>query len=223
MTDGWIIFHCIGHHILLHPFFWWQTFYLFPYLAIKWELFFSSLLPVSPLASLLLLSLSSYCLPHDRWNTLREVNCWGKGIATLFRKPADPRRCWTTVPKNHLSKVSIQASFILRREEVWLVVTNFLEGILCSCNCRSGHNIPVNLQQDNCYFLFLQLLSYINGKVLCFERSEPWEWAIIYISGYGNFILQSCRASMTQHRQQSTRVRAKEADLIWSHVYSSLL
>ena len=29
-------------------------------------------------------------------------------------------------------------------------------GILCSysCPCRSGHSVPVNLQEDNFYFLF---------------------------------------------------------------------
>ena len=31
-------------------------------------------------------------------------------------------------------------------------------------------------------------------------------------------ILQRCRASMTKHRQQSTRVRAKGIDLIWNHI-----
>ena len=34
-------------------------------------------------------------------------------------------------------------------------------GILCSCNYpgRSGHDVPVNLQHDKCYFLFCNLVS----------------------------------------------------------------
>ena len=33
-------------------------------------------------------------------------------------------------------------------------------GILCSCSClgRSGHNVPINLQEDNCYFVFFNFL-----------------------------------------------------------------
>ena len=42
----------------------------------------------------------------------------------------------------------------------------------------------------------------------------------MYISVYRQHFLQRCRASMTQHRQQSTRVRAKEIDPIWSQVCS---
>ena len=34
-------------------------------------------------------------------------------------------RMWTSVPKNHLAKVRIQLSFILKGERVWLVVAHF--------------------------------------------------------------------------------------------------
>ena len=33
---------------------------------------------------------------------------------------------WTNVPKNHLTQVRIQASFIIKLEGVWLVAANFL-------------------------------------------------------------------------------------------------
>ena len=39
----------------------------------------------------------------------------------------------------------------------------------------------------------------------------------------GNIPLQRYRASITKHRQQSTKVRAKGVDPIWSQVCSSLL
>ena len=40
--------------------------------------------------------------------------------------------------------------------------------ILCSCSGphRSGHDVPVNLQQDKCYSLFNNFDLYVNGKVL---------------------------------------------------------
>ena len=39
-------------------------------------------------------------------------------------------------------------------------------GILCSCRCpsRSGHSVPINLQQDKCYSLFCNFLSLYEWK-----------------------------------------------------------
>ena len=39
-------------------------------------------------------------------------------------------------------------------------------GILCSrsCPCRSGHDVPVNLQQDKCSFLFCNFFSLYEWK-----------------------------------------------------------
>ena len=41
-------------------------------------------------------------------------------------------------------------------------------GILCSCGCpcRSGHNVPVNFQQDICSSLFCNFLTLYEWKVL---------------------------------------------------------
>ena len=39
----------------------------------------------------------------------------------------------------------------------------------------------------------------------------------------GNILFHKYRASMTKHRKQSTKVRAKGIDPIWSQVSSSLL
>ena len=38
----------------------------------------------------------------------------------------------------------------------------------------------------------------------------------------GNILSQRYRASMTKHKQQSTRVRAKGIDPTWSHISPSL-
>ena len=43
------------------------------------------------------------------------------------------------------------------------------------------------------------------------------------VGNMATFFNKRCRASMTKHRQQSTKVRAKEIDSIWSQVCSSLL
>lgn len=85
--------------------------------------------------------------------------CWQierRGVrarnSDCIRKASRPRTRWTRVPKIHLIWVRIQASLILKGEGVLLVVVR----ILCSCSYpgKSGHHVPVNLQQDNCYFLF---------------------------------------------------------------------
>ena len=49
----------------------------------------------------------------------------GQRIATLSGKPAD-REDGGLFPKNHLTQVRIQASFIPKEEWPWLVVANFL-------------------------------------------------------------------------------------------------
>ena len=41
-------------------------------------------------------------------------------------KTSRPRRWWTRVPKNHLTQVRIQASFILKGEGVWPLVAIFV-------------------------------------------------------------------------------------------------
>ena len=81
----------------------------------------------------------------------------GQGIVTLFKKPEDRGNGGLGPLKNHLTRVRIQASFLLKGGRgVWLVTDQLLGArILCSCGClgRSDHKVPVNLHQDNCYFL----------------------------------------------------------------------
>ena len=78
-------------------------------------------------------------------------------------------------------------------------------GILCCCSCpqRSGQDVPINLQQEECYCLSCNFLTFIWMDP---ERSEPWEWAILYISGYRqHFFLQKVHsqqegAHATEHK-----------------------
>ena len=90
----------------------------------------------------------SYCLPHER---LIRVRMLGQGIMTLFGKPESQKDGGLLLHKNHLT-LRIQISFIFKGEGIWLVFKFLSDWIFCSCSCqhRSGHNIPVSLQQDKC-------------------------------------------------------------------------
>ena len=50
----------------------------------------------------------------------------GQRDGDFIQKASRLRRWWTRVPNNQPTRVRIQASFILKGEEVWLVVANFL-------------------------------------------------------------------------------------------------
>ena len=56
-----------------------------------------------------------------------------------------------------------------------------------------------------------------------FKGQSPENDVSYIFQALGNILLQKCRASMTKLRQQSTGIRAKETDPIWSQVCSSLL
>ena len=88
----------------------------------------------------------------------------------------------------------------------------------------SDHNIPVNLQQDGCSFLFYNLFSLYEIEECCTFKSQGLENGLSCIlQAVDNIVLQKRRASMTKHIQQSTRFRAKGIDPVWSQVCSSLL
>ena len=92
--------------------------------------------------------------------------------------------------------------------------------ILCSCLFRSGHNVPIKLQQDKCDSLLCNIFSLNEWKSVITLKVRALRMGSIY------FRLQTAffyKTSMTKHRQQNTRVRAKGVDLIWVQVCSSLL
>lgn len=85
--------------------------------------------------------------------------------------------------------------------------------IFCSCK----------LQQDKCYFLFCSFLSLYESKTLLALKVKPGKQSIAkyllcVFQAIGNILLQRSRASMTKHKQQSTHVRAKGIDSMWSQV-----
>ena len=71
----------------------------------------------------LLPSPSSYHLPHDRPINKCVV---GARNGDFILKASRVRGWWTNVPKIQLTCLRVKASFILKGEEVWLVVANFL-------------------------------------------------------------------------------------------------
>ena len=62
----------------------------------------------------------------------------------------------------------------------------------------------------------------MNGKCYTFKGQRLEKGLYCIFQATGNIVLQRCRASMTKHRQQSTRVRNKGTDPLWSQVCSLL-
>ena len=112
----------------------------------------------------LLPSPNSEFLLHDRPINL-ETDCYGKEWK-LYLESQQLRRWWTRVPENHLIWVIIQASFILKGEGCgWLSQTPWCRNpLFLQLSSRFGHNVPINLWLDNCYFLFYNFLSLYEWK-----------------------------------------------------------
>ena len=75
---------------------------------------------------------------------------------------------------------------------------NFLGvGILCSCSClgRSGHNVPINLQQDKYYSLFCNFLSVYEWKSVTIFKGHSLENRLSYIfQPMGNIIFTKVKS-----------------------------
>ena len=97
--------------------------------------------------------------------------------------------------------------------------------ILWSCispqmSCR---HVPVNLQQNNCYFLFCNFLSLYEWRsVILFKIRASRMGYCVYFRLEATSLYKRRRASMTKHRQQSTRIRARGIESIWSQFCSLL-
>ena len=61
------------------------------------------------------------------------------------------------------------------------------------------------------------------GKCFTFKGRSLENGLLCVFQAIGDILLHTYRAHMTKHRQQHTRVRAKETDPIWSQVGSPLL
>ena len=66
-------------------------------------------------------------------------------------------------------------------------------GILCSCSCprRSGHSVPVNLQQDKCYSLFCNFLFLYEWTL---KGQSPENRLSCIFQAIGNILLQKAQS-----------------------------
>ena len=115
------------------------------------------------------------------------------------------RRWQSSVPKNHLPRVRIQASFILKAEGMWLIVA-----ILSLCSWyyshRSGHNVPINLQLNKRYSLFCSFL-----KKCSIIKSQSLENGLSCVfQATGNVLLQRCKPACLSTGNREQRLELKE-------------
>ena len=103
-------------------------------------------------------------------------------------------------------------------------------GILCSYSCptRSGHNVSVNLPQDNCYSLFCNFLCLCQWEnVIPLKGRALRMGSTMYFRVQAPFFYKRYKASMAKLRQQSTALELKEytqyGSLFFSQTCSSLL
>ena len=84
---------------------------------------------------------------HTTNHTTIEREVVGTRNIDFIQKASRLRRWWTSILKNRVDQVRIQASFVPKGGEVtgWWKLLGV--GILCSCGCphRSSHDVPVNL------------------------------------------------------------------------------
>ena len=104
----------------------------------------------------------------------------------------------------------------VERGPVYLFQTSWSSNLLF-WQCRSGHSISINLQQDNCYFLFCNFLLPYEWKSFTVFKVESGRQSLenglsCTFQAPGNILLQWCGANMTEHRQQSTKVALKGID-----------
>ena len=83
----------------------------------------------------------------------------------------------------------------------------------CPCPCRPGHNVSINLQLDNCSFLFCSFLSPYEWKKCGRQSTEIFQ-------AIGNILLQRHRASTTKQSQQNAKIRDRKIGPIWSQICS---
>ena len=71
-------------------------------------------------------------------------------------------------------------------------------GILCSCSCphKSGHYIPLNLQQGKCYSLFCSFVYLYECKCVCyiFKGQSPENGLFSVFQAVGNTLLQKVQS-----------------------------
>ena len=112
--------------------------------------------------TILFLSPSSYCFPHNR-QVNQEMNGWGKE-QQLYSKSQQTEKMVDQYPRkpSYLSQSS--GFFYSKRGRSVVGCCELLGSRILSP--RSGHNVPINLQQDRCYSLFCKLYLCMSGTCM---------------------------------------------------------
>ena len=112
----------------------------------------------------------------------------------------DHARGWVShVPKTLKSSKGFRKACLKARweKDVFSCCKLLGVGILCSCSCRcmSGHDVPVNVQQDKYNCLFYNFYLSMNGllKVRALRMGSP-----VYFMLQATFFYKRCRARMTE-------------------------
>ena len=87
----------------------------------------------------------------------------------------------------------------------------FSTGIFCSCSCPpwSDHNVPINFQQNKCYFLFCNFLSLYEWKSVIALKVRALEWLACMFQAIGN----SSLTKGTESARLSTGNRIQRLEL----------
>ena len=108
----------------------------------------------------------------------KEKKKWGINITSLWEDQTCV--CEKLCPKEPLFPVRIQAAFVLKGETcVWLLETSwFLKSLVLHVNLVAMFLSTSG--KTNAILCFATLYVCRNGEVLYPQRSEPWEWALVY-------------------------------------------
>ena len=80
-----------------------------------------------------------------------------------------------------------------------------------------SQDVPVNLQQDKYYSLSCNFLSLYDWTL---EGQGPEKRLFCIFQNIGNIFFHKRNiVSMTKHRHQSTKVKVKGIDLVWSQIF----
>ena len=150
---------------------------------------------------------------------------FGQGrVNNFIQKASRVRRGWTSVSKRHWSYSSQNSGFFYIKTGGSMAGCYKLlgAGLLCSQGCpgRSGHNVPINLQQDKCYFLSCNFLSLCEQKsvipiMIQSGRKSLENGPSCVFQAIGNILLQSMTKA-TEPKGQLKELSNMEPDLFFS-------
>ena len=151
----------------------------------------------------MLASPSSYCSQANR----EMDGVLGQGIVNLFREPADLEESGLGPQRSSLGKLELRLILYQKGWECgWLLQISW---------CRNSLFLHLSTAQKQMLFLFSNFLSLYEWKCFTFKgqawEAEPWEWAIMYISGFRqHFIYKDAEPAWLSTGKRAQRLELKE-------------